>query len=406
MLEQETEQIIQLLIRKTIGQNGEVRLQEVLSSPIPRGIKAYLRAEVTAWLADELRQGRRMGGIVKADSASGGTAGALLHSAALEYVFPRAEYVTTLDQAVHFLGNYLCRPRWTLRQFLTPGDGGVQVSTVRQKLAYVADYAYLPALIERYLDSRKITAISQAQLGALIEQIDRLVLQRGSFADLGRMAEPLFEFFALASPEQGGIPLKPVLVFLGDKNQQMLQDRLEQEARSRALSTITLNELIRTLSGQDDDARIQTTLYAPSPEETRELEPPPDAASEAEPPREGEPAPPAPAPEPTPAAGILRDGRNVPLSLTFAGMGSPEPSVAPLSRFIKEEQRTFFIDALFGKDSASYDAAIEAMNRIPAWTEAAGYMRELFESKGIDPLSDEALEFVEAVQLRYRSVRS
>lgn len=396
MLEQETEQIISLLIRRTIGQKGEIRLDELLASRIPRGIKAYVRAEVTGWLADELRQGRRMAGIIHGEGAGGGAASALIHSASLEYLFPRPEFVATLDAAVHFLGNYLCRPRWTLRQFLVPGLLPIPAATVRRHLEYVCDYAYLPTLIGRYLETRELAMISPAQLGALIEQIDRLVVQRGNFADLARMAEPIFDFFTLASPTGDEIPLKPVLVFLEDKNQPMLRDHLEQHARTRGTSAITLPELVRSFTGRDDDARIHTTLYAPPPDsgETEGVV----AGTPPEPAATPEPELPPPAPPPTP-----RDSRNIPLSLTFAGMEGTRPALPPIEQLVREEQRRFFIEALFGKDPAFYAGVIDALNRIPSWSEAAGYLRGLFETHSVDPLSDEALEFVEIVQLRYRT---
>jgi hypothetical protein len=411
MLEQETEQIIALLIRRTIGQDADLRLQDFLACPVPRGIKSFFRAEVAGWLTDELRQGRRLAGIVHAEPAGGGTASALVHAASLEYVFPRAEFVATLDQAVHFLGNYLCRPQWTLRQFLTPAGQPAPAGMVRQRLAYVCDYSYLPTLIGRYIERRKMTAISPAQLGSLVEQIDRLVVQRSTFAGLARMTEPMFEFFALAAPESQHIPLKPLLVFLGDKNQQMLQDHLEQLCRRRGVATLTLQDLVRSLSELDDDARIRTTLYAPPPETA-------DAEAPGEPQEQPRTEPPVSIPPeddaaaevgtapPAPPAPVTPDSRNIPLSLTFAGIESTRPALPLLEKFIQDEQRRFFIESLFQKDPAFYAGVIDALNRIPSWSEAAGYLRGLFESHGVDPLSDEALEFVEAVQLRYRNGRS
>jgi hypothetical protein len=391
MLERETEQIIALLIQRTIDQKAEVRLQDVLASRVPRGIKTYLRAEVTGWLTDELRQGRRMAGIVQGESLRGATASVLAHSASLEYVFPRAEFVTTLDQAVHFLGNYLCRPQWTLRQFLTPGGQPAPAAMIRQRLGYISEYSYIPALINGYIETRQPATISSVQLGALLEQIDRLVIQRGTFSDLARRSEPMFEFFSLASRENGEIPLKPLLVFLGDKNQRMLQDHLEQLGRSRSVSGIAFEDFVKSLAELDDDARIRAALYAPPPE----LREPEDPVLR----------PPVPLPPPPPPPAVEHESRNIPLSLTFAGIRETKMELPPLEEFIKDEQRFFFIEALFGKDPASYAAVIEAMNRIPSWNEAAGYMRGLFESQGIDPLSDEALELVEAVQLRYRAGR-
>ena len=415
MLEQETAQIITDLLRRTIGQKDQIGLHDILAGSLPRGIKAYLRAEVTRWLTDELRQGRRFGALVQGDAQNRGASVAIVSSASLEYVFPRAEFVTTLDQAVHFLGNYLCRPRWTLRQFLTPGTTPAPAGLVDQRLAYLSDYAYLPTLIGRYLRSRGLTTISPAQLGSLVEQIDHLVVQRGTYADLARLTRPMFEFFALAFSAGAGIPLKPVLVFLGDKQQETLQDHLEHLCRLRGTDTLTFGDFVGALNGLDDIARAHTVQRSPSiiltPLEQPEAEEASPVLSETGagelpaslPADDTGPAPSdPPRPEPRTTAG---DSRNVPLSLTFAGLESTNvgQEFSPLESFICDEQRRFFIDAIFDRDPAFYAGVIDALNRTPSWSEAAGYLRGLFESHGVDPLSDEALEFVEAVQLRYRS---
>lgn len=390
MLEQETTQISSHLVQRIIGQNDRIGMQNILAGSVPRGVKTYLRAEVTRWLTEELLQGRRFGGIVQGDVHRRGASAAIVNAASLEYVFPRAEFIATLDQAVHFLGNYLCRPQWTLRQFLTPDGGGATAQDVEQRLGYLADYAYLPALIGRYLQSRALAGISSARLESLVGQIDRLVLQRGTYADLARMTRPMFEFLALGTPATSAIPLKPLLVFLADKQQEAVQDHVEQVCRMRGAAVLTFEEFTAILSGLDGISRARGAMHAlpPEPIATTQEEPPPEAAA--------------------PASVPPHNGRNIPLSLTVAGLeaNAPAAELPPVEKFIREEQRRFFIDAIFGNDPAFYAGVIDALNRTPSWSEAAAYLRELFESHGVDPLSDEALEFVEAVQLRYRSGRS
>lgn len=384
ILQQDTDRVIAALLRRTIGEAETIGMRSVLAADIPRAIRTYVRVEVRGWITDEAGQGRRLGGILQA--AEGGTMSALMENAVLQYEFPRAEFVATVQQSVHFVASYLCRPQWTLRQFLA-GGGSVSGSVLRRRLASVAEYPYFPALIIRYLESRNVTSLTPAQLENLLEQIDALVVGRGSLADLAGMMRPLFEFFGFGLPADSGIPLQPILLFLADKRLQPTQDLFERRCRARGRSTVTMEELRAILT---DSEEVVAGEPAPAPA------PPAPAAP---------PDPPSPPAAPDPPAPSPRAARNIPLSLTYAGLTEQrgEGGPPPLEQFIRSEQRTFFIDALFGKDPAFYAGVVEALNRIPTWGEAAGYLRGLFEAHGVDPLSDEALEFVESVQTRYRS---
>ena len=54
MLETQTDAIIAALTERKIGTGEGIMLQDILSSDIPRGIKAYIQADTLQVLADEL----------------------------------------------------------------------------------------------------------------------------------------------------------------------------------------------------------------------------------------------------------------------------------------------------------------------------------------------------------------
>ena len=55
MLERETEHIIEVLRRRTIGQAYGISVKEILAADVPQPFKAFFRTEVSVRLENELR---------------------------------------------------------------------------------------------------------------------------------------------------------------------------------------------------------------------------------------------------------------------------------------------------------------------------------------------------------------
>ena len=118
MLERETEIIIQILIERALGSSKSLTLREALTGQLPKSIKLYLQGEVNRWLREELRSGAHFSHIRFSALPAMQLARTFTRSIASEYIFTREEFINTLDNAVHFVENYLCRPQWTLEQFV------------------------------------------------------------------------------------------------------------------------------------------------------------------------------------------------------------------------------------------------------------------------------------------------
>ncbi|MEO8168444.1 MAG: hypothetical protein ABI623_09360, partial [bacterium] len=112
MLERETELIKQIILESTIGGRSSIRLNEVMASPLPRGVKSFMSAAVTELLETEFNQSSSFSRITKNTNDLVMPDRAVLHAFAMEYVLDRDEFIKFAEDAVHFLENYLCRPQW------------------------------------------------------------------------------------------------------------------------------------------------------------------------------------------------------------------------------------------------------------------------------------------------------
>jgi hypothetical protein len=118
MLEQETSQILQMLIARSIGSREAITVGDILRMDFPRGVKSYLRTEVQQWLFDDLTRTPHFSRLQTSDPAAIRHLDVFVRSLAADYVFTRDQFLTTLEHAVIFTLNYLCRPHRTLRSFL------------------------------------------------------------------------------------------------------------------------------------------------------------------------------------------------------------------------------------------------------------------------------------------------
>jgi len=93
-----------------------------------------------------------------------------------------------------------------------------------------------------------------------------------------------------------------------------------------------------------------------------------------------------------------------------SAVGQPRPATAGtpatlarlnLERMITPEQRKRFIAVLCDRDADFYELVISRLNIMRTWSEAAAYIRELFEINSVDPWRDEAITFTDIVQQRF-----
>ena len=244
MLEHETDVILEALIARTIGARESILFGEIQSADIPRGIKTYLQADVIRSLESELYSSPRLARVVRTTPGVRRQGRAFVASMAATYAIPRAEFLPLLENAVHFLENYLCRPQWTIEHFVFESGDRVRTADLVAKLDCTVEYAYFRTLIPRVMERRGMHDVSVEEFRDMLGRIDDQIVRQHNARELALLAKPIFDFLLLRdTPPDVSIPLKPILVFFDDKKMKILRDYIESISRIRQKEAITLDEL-------------------------------------------------------------------------------------------------------------------------------------------------------------------
>lgn len=440
-LEQETREICRILTERTIGEYSRYRLDLLTAADVPRGIKSFFKAEVRRRLEKDLAKAPWFAEIQKSDLGSARVAQTLLSSLMDAFPFNRQDFLDKLELAVHFLANYLYRPRWTLENFLFDRESPVSFEAVARGFSYVDDYRYLGEIALELLRRRGQNEITREEFRTLIARIDDEVVGQHAPRELALLASPLFGFFEVAGgPVAGAIPVEALALFLDDKGIGELEEYLRGICHLRNQTHITAGDFAQIIEDMPDMSSTPALAGVSAPEPTsnaqevaigpqdqpaasQEL---PSAAQEAgsEPeapvtaPQAPEDAPPAPGsiiqgPEKTPLPDTARERglttssfhrNNIALSLTFAGMQEtppPRAALAETASLIPPEQRDLFIREIFHGDEHQYAETLAALDAWKSWPEAEAYLAEFFRREQMDPGAQAVAAFSDIIRSRY-----
>jgi hypothetical protein len=265
MLEHETDSILETLRERTIGAREAILLREILAADIPRGIKTYMQAETVRALESELFSSPRFSRVDRQESGVRRHGRAFIATMSALYSYPREEYLSLLENAIHFLENYLCRPQWTIEHFVFESGGRMSAQDVVAKLDCTVDYAYFRTLIQKIMQHRRTSDISAEEFHTMLIRIDDQIVKQHNARELALLAKPIFDFLLLRdTPPDVSIPLKPILVFFEDKKMNILRDYIESICRIRRRTDITLDELTTLV----EDLYLGQAVPAPPPPPT------------------------------------------------------------------------------------------------------------------------------------------
>lgn len=386
IFEREIDQIQATVRARTIGEDESITLRQVLNAAIHPALKAYCRAEVEKILEDERATEHRSKRFPYALSEVISLQRQIDVLLVQHYEFTQDEFERVLDEAVHFEFNYLCRPQWTLLNYVVGDRRRVGMSEVERKLTRCVDYQYFPELIRRYGVDRGLAELTYEEFRSLLERIDHEVVRRHRAAELAGMTRSLMSFvdFGKASPhgsdDQPTLPTNAAIVFFEDKHLDDIKTRLEFERDRNNRALLTLAELADILRE-----------VRPDPDE-------PDPAPE-EPPVFEEPVAVGVFPEPTTSG----EGRSVPPGSPSAETitGTPPRTLRDLHNLFSQSDTKRFVKSIFHKDDAAFRAALDNLNGFMAWEDASHVLDDLFVLQNIDPFSKEAVEFTDRVYGRY-----
>lgn len=272
MLEHETELIKQIILESTIGGRNSIRLNEVIASPLPRGVKTFMSAEVLKLLETEFKQSSPLSHITRNTDELVLPDRTVLRALAMEYVLEREEYAKLVEDTVHFLENYLCRPQWTLTQMLFETESQISFDTMVRKFECTADYSYFGALLERYARRNSWTTITKDQFEKIIARIDEETVKQHTPKQIALLTQPIFDFFLFGNISMTPpVPVGAVLLFYDDKKLPAVKNYVERICQVRSHTQISMGELVEIIEDlyhvestvKDDVKESEEAIFAP-----------------------------------------------------------------------------------------------------------------------------------------------
>lgn len=399
IFESEIASIFHTVRARTIGEEDGILLKKVLTAPIHPAIKAYCKAEVEKILLQERgleHRSKRLPYSLPEVASLQQRIDLLLVQ---NYHFGRQEYESLLDESVHFQFNYLCRPQWTLLNFIVGEQRRVASSVIEKKLRYCVDYRYFPEIIERYIIDHGLAEVTYEEFKSLLEKIDQEVIAQHSSLELAHMTRALFEFVESGKMqpsvefESQTLPVNAAIVFFDDKHRDDIRARLEFERDRNKLVQITagrLADIIEIVQTGDEHASAAPaspiTVGSPEVHAATEIEDRVMAASVDE--------------MPDGAAGTAGDAGGVPEphSEPMAGDNGDHPlepifseKQNALVRLFHDDERITLTDKLLAGNEEAFFTLMSEISGLPTWEEIAHYLDALFLAYDVNPFSPEAV---------------
>ncbi len=409
IFENEIESIINGISTKTIGEEDEITLKKILKASIPSSIKAYIRSEIEKILAEErkkeIRSKKLPYGIPEIVSLQHQIDKLLV----LHYQITREEFESFLDEAVHFQFNYLCRPRWTLINFIF-GQAHLQpASTILSKLSYCVDYSYFPKALKRYILYHGLTELNYELFRDLIEKIDKEVVNQYQPYELSLMLKPIFSFLQTTLPQQDGeltIPINAAIVFFEDKKLELIKERLEIERDIKATTQVTfedLNMIIHSINNNDSEiTSLPEESQKTFPEETINSSVTENLVTEPYSTKNTETFHSLETNSVIETHSITDDQTMTTEKTNLSAQTeTAEKNYVSLLDTFPQNIRNRIIKKLFNKDEAEFIITIREIDKIQTWEDVALYLDALFLSKHIDPFSEEAILFTDTLYELY-----
>jgi hypothetical protein len=351
MFEQELETLQHIIRKNSIGNAQTISLKSILESNIPSNVKSFFKSEIE-W---ELLKERRQESFSTKFNYAQPDIRILQEQIDLllmyNYTFVQDEFLNTSDRAAHFLFNYLCRPVWTLENFLFDEKGALTLEELGVKFRYCSDYRYYWTIVGKYLASKNKKEIAKDELVDLLRKIDREVIRDNSAVEIAAMTEPFFHFMYYIQDGGGGthtrgIPIKALSYFFDDKQLPALSEHMKT-LRERGVHSMQYDELVTTL---------QNTFLK---------------------------------------KGSYLEKESVPNPIEQPSASYPE------SLLIPEREKNSIVAALFKNSAQAYSEKINEIMTYQTWDEATPALDHFFTMNDIEPFSREAILLINALQSHF-----
>jgi len=416
IFEAEIESIIHAVRVKTIGEEDDVFLKKILSANIHPAIKAYFQAEVEKILAHErgleYRSKKFPYSLAEVKSLEEQIDLLLIQ----KYHFGLQEFESLLDESVHFHFNYLCRPQWTLLNFIVGDQRRVASSTIEKRLKYCIDYIYFPELLRRFIVDHGLVEVTYEEFKSLIEKIDHEVVAQHSSFELAHMTRALFDFVESGKMvpqvefEQQTLPINAAIVFFDDKHLTDICVRLEFERDHNRVIQITADRLADIIEivrvGNEDATARPAALPVGAQDDIQQVSS--EAADQRtsdfiddETSQERDTGTVAQAAENSGALKIppIIFGEDDEKYLE----SMPSAKRKEILDLLSEEDHHLIVKKLFLNDEPAFQGAMTEISLLRTWDNVAQYLDTLYLANEVDPFSTEAVLLTDKLFTHFHS---
>jgi hypothetical protein len=363
-----TDHVRQAVIARTIGSRETISLGDVLSSSIPSGISSYLHAEVSGAFGASLEKFPLSDRLGEEGDDSRALRHAFVRAVVQDYRFGRNEFIGLLDRTLEFLSAYLPSPLGTLTDFVFESSVELTSPAIEEKLSRVADYRYLRILMTKAAARRPEGSMTRSLFSAQLFAFDQAVLAGHTPLQLVRIADPIFRFSLFGAPDESGrIPREALRTFYHEKKLTDFWESVEAKI-DRDAPGITRGDLLSAIRSKSEPAEPAVHRGATGME----------AGSE------GGSGSTIPAPPPG--------------EVTAESRGGELPDLAAV---ISGDQQAMFVNRIFRRDHAYYQAVLQSLNKTDTWKSAAMFLADFYETNNLNPFAKEVVEFTDAVYRRY-----
>lgn len=347
--------------------------------------------------------------------------------------YPHADFEHTLPRAVSMCCDYLIHPVSTLAAFAVASpDKPYSEQAVRRRAGYFLHYPYILEAVHTYLSSTPIDEVERSRLESHLRRRDEELCASMTAEEWMQLLSPLIVTSKLAFPENGGVPVELITLFMKEKQTDNLVASVGEagEKTGGFLSTADLDVAIRSVLEPKIEERPCATpgvdlKQGTGSESTNDLplwkqyaradrgttsEALSSAAAEpsaeplwksyqtGEPPDAGRsPNPSIDAPERTLDPSYVTPERAQPVPVT----SSNEPGLLG-DAF---QHRTRFIRELFDGDEREYLVTIDRLSATRSWQDASDILiSDVFQRHQVDIYSETAVAFTNAVENRIKQL--
>lgn len=256
MFEQQIDETISLILKRTIADRSSIIFRDVLSADIPDSVKRFFANEVDEWMVEEKERLRTSPHFQYIDPQALDQFDDILARTRDYAFFTRDEFSTSLDQTVKLLFNFVCRPQYTLAKYIFSDAETASAQSIIQSLENFLDYEYYRVIFGEYLRKKDYPTLRKDRFEELLAMIDSEVIRGFDSRKMAQLTTPIFALFNLNDDiEFARIPLEALSIFYDDKKITPIVDRLEEE-KQRA-STISIHELTMLLGEVDYSAGLE-----------------------------------------------------------------------------------------------------------------------------------------------------